>query len=155
MPTIRNVFVSHIFEDDASVQDFKRLLEQHGYEVRDSSIVKDKANQAKDPDYIKSKILGPRIDWAGVLVVLVSPNTCESQWVNWEIEYAHQHDKRIVGVWLQGAQDSDLPENLDKYGDAMVGWQGGGVIDAIEGKDKWVTPSGAPRAVRDIDRHKC
>lgn len=155
MDKIKNLFVSHVFEDDQRVKELRSLLKKHGYDVRDSSISKDKPNKAKSPEYIKNGILAPRIDWAGAVVVIVSPDTHNSEWVNWEIEYAQNHEKRIVGVWAHGAQDSDLPEALEKYGDAMVGWQGRGIIDAIEGQDKWLTPSGTPRQPRQIDRYKC
>ncbi|MEZ5829238.1 MAG: TIR domain-containing protein [Hyphomicrobiales bacterium] len=46
------------------------------------------------------------------MVVLVSPNTHKSEWVDWEIEYAHTKcsGTRIVGVkWTHGAQGCDLP----------------------------------------------
>lgn len=155
MGKTKNLFISHLHEDDAYVGRLKGLLEQRGYEIRDSSIVKDKPNNAKNPDYIKSGILAPAITWAGTLVVLISAKTHESEWVEWEIEYAHKNDTRIVGVWLPGAKDSDLPQSLEKYGDAVVGWQGEAVADAIEGKGVSVTASGTPRPPRNIDRFNC
>jgi antiphage defense system Thoeris ThsB-like protein len=153
---IKNIFISHIHEDDKRLPALKDLLAKHGHHVRDSSINSTKPNAAKNEDYIKNEILAPQINWAGVLLVLISPGTHESKWVNWEIEYAHQQSKRVIGVWDRGAKDADLPENLAKYGDArIVGWQGQRIIVAINGKDEWDNADGTPRAEADIPRYAC
>jgi hypothetical protein len=151
-----NVFISHRHADDAKVGKLKELLAKHGCLARDSSITKDSPNRAKDPDYIMNSILKPAIDWASTLIVIVSPKTHEHDWVNREIEYANSQDKTIVGVWAPGAADSDLPEMLDKYADAVVGWQGEKILDAIDGKTNVAeTAAGAVRADRAIVRHNC
>ena len=74
----KNVFISHIHEDDHRLPPLKKLLAKHGLDVRDASINSLKPNQAQNEDYIKYQILAPRIDWAGVLVVLITPDTCKS-----------------------------------------------------------------------------
>ena len=84
---IRNVFISHIHEDDDGLGKLKGLLDGKGLEIRDGSINAAKPNQATSDDYIKSDILAPRIRWASVLVVYVTPQTRTSPWVDWEIEY--------------------------------------------------------------------
>jgi hypothetical protein len=153
---IKNIFISHVHEDDPILRDLKSLLRDKGYEVRDSSIDSAKPNEAANENYIKSEILAPRIQWAGVAVVLISPDTHNSPWVEWEIEYAQKHDKRIVGVWVRGGQESDLPKNLDLYGDAVVGWQAERVIEAIDGKiNNWFGSNGEERGQRNIPRYSC
>jgi hypothetical protein len=152
---IRNIFISHIHEDDERLPALKELLAKHGYEVRDSSINSTKPNAAQNDDYIRNKILGPQIDWAKVLIVLISPGTHESAWVNWEIDYAHKEGKRVVGVWDHGARDADLPESLKNCADAMVGWQGQRIIDAVNGKNEWDNPDGTLRDEASIPRHNC
>ena len=150
MTSTKNVFISHRNEDEQQVNELKDLLGSKSYEIRDSSIVSTKQNAAKDEEYIKREILSPRIMWASTLVVLISPDTCKSKWVDWEIEYAHKIGKRVVGVWIRGAKDADLPKNLDQLGDAVVGWHSGSIIDAIDGADNWVCSNGDPRERRDI-----
>lgn len=153
---VKNVFISHIHEDDSILKDLKDLLARNGYDIRDGSIDSLKPNQAKDPDYIKSEILAPRIRWASTMVVLISSETHTSDYVEWEIEYAHKQEKRIIGVWMQGAKDSDLPKGLDKYRDALVGWQADRVMDAITGKiNQSSFPDGKELPPRDIGRHIC
>ena len=153
---VRNVFMSHIHEDDDALPQLKGLVSKNGLVVRDGSINADKPNRARSDDYIKSGILAPRIQWASVLVTLVSPETRTSAWVDWEIEYAHKLGKRIVGVWMRGARDADLPDALDKYADAVVGWNSEKVVDAITGASSdWLTPGGVPRPGREIKRYSC
>lgn len=152
----KNVFISHVHEDDAGLSKVKDLLAKHGMNIRDSSINSSNPNEAKSVDYIKSGILAPQIHWAGTLVVYVSPDTKNSDWVNWEIEYAHKLGKRIVGVWENGAKDCDLPDALNNYADAVVGWSGNSIIDAINGDcDVWEKPDGSSYQTRPLSPHRC
>jgi Thoeris protein ThsB, TIR-like domain len=155
---IKNVFISHVHEDDAGLADLKKLIEKGGLTVRDSSINSSNPNDAKNPDYVKSQILAPQINWASTLLVYITPKTKESPWVNWEIEYAAKLEtpKRIVGIYAQGARDCDVPEALEKYADDVRGWQSEGIVDAILGKtNDWRGPSGGLRDPRPIKRQNC
>lgn len=152
----KNIFISHVHKDDEGLTDLKNLLKGKGMEVRDGSINSDKPNNAKDPDYIKSAILAPRINWASTMIVYISPETKNSEWVNWEIEYAYKHGKTIVGVWERGAKGCEVPEALDEYGHALVGWNAERIIDAVNGDyEQFETPDGTPCPPRPIKRHPC
>lgn len=152
----KDVFISHIHEDDAGLSDLKELLSKHGMEVRDASIDSTKPNEAKSEDYIKSGILAPRIDWASTLIVYITPETCDSDWVNWEIEYAAKSEKRIVGVWAHGCNECEVPDALAEHADAVVGWHGSSIVDAVNGTcDVWEGPDGIPREAVPLKRHPC
>lgn len=152
----KHVFISHIHEDDHRLAPLKNLLGRAGMEVRDGSINSDKPNAASNPDYIKSSILAPRIEWASVFVVLISPETQNSKWVTWEIECAQRMGKRIIGVWDHGEAECDVPDALDRYADAIVGWQGERVKDAIEGKiNNREAPDCEPTQARPLPRYSC
>jgi hypothetical protein len=153
---IKNVFISHLHEDDDGLADLKALIEKGGLTVRDASINSSNPNDAKNPDYIKSEILAPQIQWASTLLVYITPATKDSEWVNWEIEYAEKTGKRIVGIYAHGANDCDVPEALEKYADDVRGWQSDGIVDAILGKtNEWREPSGELRNPRPIKRYGC
>lgn len=153
---IKNVFISHLHEDDDGLAKLKDLLKGGGLTIRDSSINSSSPNEAKDHDYIKSSILAPQIQWASTLLVYITPKTKDSGWVNWEIEYAEKEGKRIVGVYAQGANECDIPEALEKYADDVRGWKSEGIIDAITGKtNEWRLPSGELRDSRPIKRFGC
>lgn len=132
MSDINNVFLPHRHEDDALVGAFKDLMKSKGVEIRDSSITRDKPNQARSPDYIKREIFAPGIDWAGKVVVLITLETKNHEWVNWEIEYAHKHNKLIIGVWAHGSAGCELPEALKNHHDALVSWNADRILEAFE-----------------------
>lgn len=155
----RNIFISHVHEDDDLLPKLKELISKAGMDVRDGSINSDKPNNANNPDYIKEKYLKPRIDWASTLVVLITNDTAQSDWVNWEIKYAIEQGKNVVGVYAQGATDADIPEELAKHAAAIVGWQSDRVVDAINGKiTGWDDPAtGVPRTTGawTVKRYSC
>lgn len=159
MADTRNIFISHVHEDDNLLPKLKDLVSRNGMEVRDGSINSDKPNDAKNKEYIQNNYLKPRIQWASTLVVLISHGTADSWWVNWEIQYAIKLGKNVVGVFAHGATDADIPEALLQCGDAaIVGWRGERVVDAINGKiQEWDDPqSGAPRSSEwKIQRQLC
>ena len=152
----KNIFISHIHEDDEGLGKLKSLLKDNWMTIRDYSINADNPNNAHSEEYIKSQILAPRIRQSSTLVVYISPETKDSEYVNWEIEYAQKQDKRIVGVWAHGENECEVPEALQNYADAVVGWTGNRIIDAINGKiDNWENVDGTKRAPQDIKRYSC
>ncbi len=152
----KNIFISHIHEDDAGLGRLKDLLNSNGMTIRDYSINADNPNNAHAEEYIKSQILAPRIQQSSTLVVYISPETKDSEYVDWEIEYAVKKSKRIVGVWAHGENECETPEALDKFADAVVGWTGDRIIDAINGViDDWQKPDGTPSPSRNIKRYSC
>ncbi len=153
---IKNVFISHVHEDDDGLTKLKNLLSNHSMTVRDGSINSDKPNNANNHEYIKYQILAPRINWSGTLLVYISPQTKKSDWVNWEIEYAAKSGKRIIGVWANGAKGSDVPAALDAYADAVVGWDGKRITRAINGQiNNWENSDGTLHPPRQIVRIIC
>ena len=155
---LRNVFISHIHADDAGLAGLKSLLQSNGgMTVRDYSITMEKQNNAKSDDYIKYQILAPRIDACSTLVVYLTKKTKDSAYVNWEIEHAHRKDKTIVGVYERGSRGCELPEALDQYANAVVGWDSSHIIDAINGKySEFCKPDGSPlNERRQFKRHPC
>ena len=159
MPETKNVFISHVHEDDELLPKLKELIANAGMEVRDGSISSDKPNDAKSEEHIKREILAPRIQWASTLVVLITHDTADSWWVNWEIDHAVRQGKNVVGVFAQGSTDADIPEALRRCGDAaIVGWQGDRVVDAINGRiPGWDNPeSSEPRSPEwPVERWSC
>ena len=67
--------------------------------------------------------------------------------VNWEIEYAQQCQKKIIGVYIQGEKDSELPEALKDYAESCVGWNAE-KIDEVIRNDRviWEDQNGNPIA---------
>ena len=86
------------------------------------------------------------------------PSLLPNNWddfVNWEIEYASNHDTRVVAVYLQGENGVELPEAAKEFADAVVGWNADSIVAAIEGENCWEEPDGSPRPVQNLARHNC
>lgn len=153
---IKNVRISHAIRDDSVVQELTVLLKKHGYSVQDSSKESNTLSEAAGEHYTKAG-LAPSIDWAGALLVLISPAIRTRQWVDWEIEYAERQGKRIVGVYVPGGGDADIPASFQMYGDALVGYQIDRVVEALRGTiTTWCNPDGLTVVPeRDIERFTC
>lgn len=151
----KNIFVSHIQEDESHIGKMKELLAERGFSCRDSSVTSETPNNANNESYIRYDVLSPQIRWASTVIVLITPGTKNSDWVNWEIEHARSLGKRIVGVWVRGEAGCDAPEALEKYADSVVAWNADGIIDAINGKTTWECADGTGREPRVIDRIRC
>ena len=109
---IKNVFVSHYHEDEENIKKLKSLLSDE-YSIKNYSVTTDKYNDAKNEDYIKYEYLKPLINQSSVLICLIGPETHDSKWVDWEIREAEKLGKKIIGVYIQGAKNSDIPPALE------------------------------------------
>ena len=140
----KNIFVSHIHENDNKLENLMSLLRRKGMLARNYSITSDKPNNVRSEGRIK-RLLKRHIGPSSTLVVYITRDTRTSKWVNWEIETAAKMGKRIVGVWAQGDAGCPVPTALDKYHHAIVGWNGGNIVRAISGQlNNSYDPTGKP-----------
>ena len=116
---IKNVFVSHYHEDEDSIKQFKDLLSAD-YCIKNYSVTSEKYNNATNEEYIKS-LLRPLINQSSTLICLIGPETHDSKWVDWEIREAEKLDRQIIGVYIQGAKDSDIPPALEEFARKSIG----------------------------------
>ena len=151
---IINVFVSHYHEDENSIKKFKDLLSDN-YCIKNYSVTSDKYNDANNEEYIKYKYLKPLINQSSILICLIGPETHDSKWVDWEIREAEKLGKQIIGVYIQGAKNSDIPPALEEYADAIVGWNSDNIERALNGESIFVDSDGTPRASVTSGRGVC
>lgn len=151
---IINVFVSHYHEDEENIKKFKDLLSDN-YCIKNYSVTSDKYNNAHDENYIKYEYLRPLINQSSTLICLIGPETHDSTWVDWEIREAEKLGKQIVGVYIQGAKDSDVPPALEEFADAIVGWNSNNIEKALNGESVFVNADGTPRANVTGNRSVC
>ena len=131
----KNIFVSHHHLDSSKIKPLIDLIEKKDQmEIRDSSISeKTDPNNAHNEEYIKS-LIRPKIDWAGTVIFLIGEKTAMSEWVDWELEYAIRHEKRIIGVYLPGCTDEEIPTGLLDHADQMCTWRSDKINRALEGE---------------------
>jgi hypothetical protein len=148
----RHVFISHHHKDDADVSKLTDLLSRRGYDIRNSSIRAKPSNQARlDKGLVSDetirRLLRMKISWAGTVIVLIGKETHARPWVNWEIDQANKQGKRIVGVYVQGGTEADIPASFEDYGSALVAWNADNIIKAIDGAEcAFQKPDGSARA---------
>ncbi|SEP08738.1 MTH538 TIR-like domain [Mucilaginibacter gossypiicola] len=151
----RHLFISHHHQDDAEVTKLTNMLSSKGYDIRNSSVRMKPENQRRVEekrvsDTVIERILRMKISWASTVVVLIGKDTHTRNWVNWEIDKAHQQGKRIVGVFVRGGTEADIPPSLEKYGSAIVGWNTDSIISAIDGQNNFQTPDGNSRSAVNV-----
>jgi hypothetical protein len=140
-----NIFISHRGNDEHYIEPFKKRI-GGDFEVRDSSVVRTDPNNANNLEYIRNAYLKPGIDWAGKLVVLVGKDTKNSLHVDWEIDYATKKGYPIIGVYLPGCDENDLPKNLDNLSTSITNWNDiEKIVDALKGAIVNNNSDGTPR----------
>ena len=155
MGTLR-IFVPHVHEDDEHVDKLRQYLNEGGHEVDVSAIDSSSPNEAHNPDYIMSEYIRPKVEWCEAIVVLISPATQDSDWVDNEIELAKRLEKRIIGVWIPGSEGCPIPQGLQDYANAIVAWDEDAIIAAIDGTINNINDAaGAPIPPQNIARHNC
>jgi MTH538 TIR-like domain (DUF1863) len=136
----RHVFISHHHADDTEVDNLASLLRRKGYDIRNSSIRAKPANKRRLEQGMVSdekirRLLRMKISWAGTVVVLIGENTHARPWVDWEIRQANQQGKRLVGVYIRGGTEANIPPALENYASAIVGWNSDSIMAAIGGTE--------------------
>lgn len=151
---IKNVFVSHYHEDEESIKKLKDLLSED-YCIKNYSVTTDKYNDAENEEYIKYKYLKPLINQSSTLICLIGPETHDSDWVDWEIREAERLGKQIIGVYIQGAKDSDVPPALNELADSIVGWNTDSIGRALNGESIFTSSNGDQRPSVSSGRVTC
>lgn len=146
----KHLFISHHHKDDQEVTNFTKLVASQGYDIRNSSVRMKPSNQKRMEENRVSKevierILRMKISWASTVVVLIGKDTHTREWVNWEIDKANEQGKRIVGVFLRGGTEADIPKSFEDYGSALVNWNSDSIIAALDGENNFKRPDGTDR----------
>ena len=127
-----NIFIPHIHEDDAQIEAMKSLLRERGFDVH----VVDRQQQSEQSHQHllypqQDPRPGNRLGRCGRRPNLAQ--TRNSEHVEWEIRYAQEQGKRIVGVYTHGSAECDMPDALQDYAKAIVGWNSDRIVGAICG----------------------
>jgi hypothetical protein len=152
----RHLFISHHHQDDAEVTKLTNLLVSRRYDIRNSSVRMKPENQrrveeGRVSDRVIERILRMKISWASTVVVLIGNDTHERRWVNWEINKANEQGKRIVGVFVRGGTEANIPPSLEKYGSAIVNWNTDSILNAIDGNNFFQNPDGTVRTAPNVN----
>ncbi len=106
----KKVFLSYSYEDRGIAEQVSRLLEEHGYDTDDISFI-DPRVDTKIGDDIRGSIKQQMCSASNV-VIIVTPNSAKSQWVNYEAGMASALDKPIILIRSKDAKDVDFVTSL-------------------------------------------
>ena len=147
----KHVFISHHHNDDNEVTKLSKLIANKGYDFRNSSIRAKPANKQRlknglIKDEVLKRLLRMKISWASKTIVLIGKDTHARPWVNWEITQANELGKEIIGIYIRGGTESDVPPAFEKYASALIPWNPDKIIDALNGKyEPFQNPDGTER----------
>ncbi|MBT7618394.1 MAG: TIR domain-containing protein [Calditrichaeota bacterium] len=121
------IFLSFAFDEDIDqVNGFRGMLENPNADINfvDGSCKKDYAGKSETEikTYIKSLL-----DQSSVTVCLISKDTKNKEWVDWELEASQSKGKGIVGIVLKGKSDeikhrTDCPDVLGSNKYEVIYW---------------------------------
>ena len=151
----KNIFISHYHKDTEFAKKLEQRFADRGYfEFKSSTI--DEETQIKSSDDRKIKRgLYPKINWASTVIVLIGKETHSRYYVNWEIKQAVKLGKNIVGIYLYGEKNSQVPRGVEKYGNSLVAWNNiDTIVDGIRGKSIW-NEGRASKIIIPSDRSEC
>ena len=106
----KKVFLSYAYEDRGIAEQVSRLLREHGHDTDDMSFI-DPRVDTKIGDDIRGSIKQQMCSASNV-VIIVTPNSAKSQWVNYEAGMASALDKPIILIRSKDANDVDFVTSL-------------------------------------------
>lgn len=66
---------------------------------------------SENAEYIKSGIRS-RIQQSSATLVMVSDNTYESEWVNWEVQETLNQGKRVIAIDVRSSSKVKMPDSI-------------------------------------------
>ena len=106
----KKVFLSYAYQDRGIAKQVSRLLKEHGHDTDDISFI-DPQVDTKTGDNIREAIKQQMCSASNV-VIIVTPNSAKSQWVNYEAGMASALDKPIILIKSKDAKDVDFVTSL-------------------------------------------
>jgi hypothetical protein len=139
MDKTHNIFIRHYGKDDEHVQSLKERLKNQGFDVRNFSVDRTNHKDGRRPsDAVIERLLKMRIGWSSTFICLIGPKTHTRDWVDFEIEKAHEQGKKIVGVYTYGNKDiATLPDAFKKIEANVLGWNSIDKLGAIINGDNF------------------
>lgn len=123
------LFISHAWQYHDAYTRMERLLNNAPlFSWKNFSIPMDRRFNNMNKTQLREE-LRQQIRPVQTLLVLSGIYVSYSDWIQFEIEYAVELNKTIIGVQPRGS--SNIPSIVRRYADTTVGWNTGSIINAI------------------------
>ena len=130
MPKLRwyQIFISHAWNYDENHR-IKAFLINYPYlKVRDLSVPYDNSLNVRSQSELKDR-LKQLIRCSHIVIVPAGMEVSRSYWVQFEINYATDVEKPIVGIIPWGRER--IPKLVDEFADEIVGWNSNSIVRAV------------------------
>lgn len=129
-----NVFVSHSWDNSEDLKNLKSLLEEKKYfKVEFKEVTKDEPINSNNSTYIK-RVLSDKIKNADIVIGLAGLYASHSDWMEWELDKALEHETPIIGVIPWGQQRVSTMVTSRSIED--VRWNTDSIVNAIRNHSK-------------------
>lgn len=131
---VYNVFVSHSWDNSEDLKNLKSLLEEKKYfKVEFKEVTKEEPINSTSATYIKS-VLSNKIKNADIVIGLAGVYASHSDWMEWELDKALEHETPIIGVIPWGQQRVSTMVTSRSIED--VRWNTDSIVNAIRKHSK-------------------
>lgn len=111
---IFDIFLSHSYDDRNYVEPMKQILEDIGYRVYVDWIFDRQLDRSKvTPE--TADLLRKRMMQSKSLLYLVSKNSCDSQWMQWELGYSDGQKGKVAILPISKSSHSENAYNGLEY----------------------------------------
>lgn len=129
--TKRNVFISFATEDMDEVNLLRAQAKNENSDLEFNDWSLREPFESKRAEYIK-KGIKERIERSSVTLVYISPDTANSNWVNWEINESIKLGKGVIAVHTGDSPPSRVPSAIIEHKIPIIKWTTSGITAAIE-----------------------
>lgn len=126
----RRVFVSFDYDDVRQVLGFRLMLQNPYVALEFTDMSLRAAINSQRGTYLRQRIR-QKIQPCSVLLCLIGNATAWSDWVNWELNAAHEANKGLCGVRLKGSRGR-APQILHNLCAPVAQWDIGQIVAAVE-----------------------
>ena len=131
MPLLREyrIFISHAWQYHSDYDRLIRLLnEAPNFRYRNYSVPRHDPLHVRSKEELKEE-LRQQIRPVQVVLILSGMYVDYSEWIQFEMDYAHQLEKPIIGIKPWGSER--IPRPVQEKVVEIVGWNTRSIVDAI------------------------
>ena len=129
MAKVYNVFISHSWDHVDDLIRLRNLLNGKGYfNVKFTEVAPINPINSNNVYYIRQQ-LSERIKSSDIVLGIAGVYASYSDWMEWELDKAKEHDMPILGVIPRG--NERISTIVSNRADKIVRWNTDSIVDAI------------------------
>ncbi len=127
---VYNLFISHSWTYSNAYEGLTKLLDQaKNFNYKNYSVPKDDPIHNADNDKQLKNAIKTQMQSASCIIILAGVYASYSKWINIEIDFAKQMEKKIIAIEPWGAEKTSL--RVKNAADKIVKWNTNSIVSAI------------------------